>query len=173
MANVPILNMPVATALDGNEYVPIVQTGTNKRATTGLIAQTFASGVFSGAIEVVVDGFGYALNAGLACYLTVPFDCTIQGATLLGSTSGSTSVDIWKCTYAQFDAGATHPVSGDTICGSTPPTISSATKSSNTTLTGWTTTLSEGDILAFNVGATTAMTRVTLSVDVARVVSSS
>jgi hypothetical protein len=38
MANTPILNLPIATALDGSEYAPLVQAGVTKRATIALIA---------------------------------------------------------------------------------------------------------------------------------------
>ena len=38
MANTPISNLPVATALSGSEQIPIVQAGTTSRTTTGAIA---------------------------------------------------------------------------------------------------------------------------------------
>ena len=78
----------------------------------------------------------------------------------VGATANPTIVvDVWKCTYSQFDAGGTHPVSGDKITASAPPTISSATKSQDSTLTGWTTAFAAGDILAFNVNSATTKTR--------------
>lgn len=120
-------------------------------------------GLSVGAIEVVIDGGGSAITTGLKGYLNLPIAGTITEAKLLADQSGSIVVDVWKCTYAQFDAGATHPVSGDKITASAPPTISSATKSEDTTLTGWTTSFSAGDILAFNVNSATSITRVTLS----------
>lgn len=43
MSNTPILDLPVAPSLDGSEYLPLVQSGTTKRATATLIANT-ASG---------------------------------------------------------------------------------------------------------------------------------
>lgn len=120
-------------------------------------------------IEFVIDGAGSTLTTGLKGYLEVPFACTIVAATLLADQSGSVVVDIFKCTYSSFDASSTHPVSGDKITSSSPPTISTATKSQDTTLSSWTTSISAGDILAFNVNSITTITRVTVSLKVTKV----
>lgn len=117
-----------------------------------------------GEIMVVIDGGGVAITTGLKGYLgPVPFDGTITQATLLADQSGSIVVDVWKCTYSQFDAGSTHPVSGDKITASAPPTISTATKSQDSTLTGWTTSFAAGDVFAFNVNSASTIQRATLS----------
>jgi hypothetical protein len=92
----------------------------------------------------------------------VPFACTIVEARLLADRSGSVVVDVFRTTYANYDAGATHPVSGDKITASAPPTIASATKSQDTTLTGWTTSLAAGDILAMNVNSATTIQEVSV-----------
>lgn len=115
-------------------------------------------------IEFVIDGGGSALTTGMKGYIEVPFGFTITQVTTLADVSGSVVVDIFKCTYAQFDAGSTHPVSADKITSSTPPTISSATKAQDSTLTSWTTAISAGDILGFNVNSATTVTRVTVSI---------
>ena len=120
------------------------------------------------AIEFVIDGGGSAITTGVKGYLEIPYACTINRATLLADQSGSIVVDVWKTTYASFDGGATHPVSGDKITASAPPTISSATKAQDATLTGWTTSVSAGDILAFNVNSATTVTRITISLKVAK-----
>jgi hypothetical protein len=117
-------------------------------------------------IQFVIDGGGAAITTGLKGYLIIPFACTITQATLLADQSGSVVVNVWKCTYAQFDAGATHPVSGDKITASAPPTISSAVKAQDATLTGWTTSVSAGDVLAFNVDSVATIQRVTLGLKV-------
>jgi hypothetical protein len=81
----------------------------------------------------------------------------------LADQSGSIVVDIWKDTYANYP-----PTVADTITASAKPTISSATKGQSSTLTGWTTTIAAGDILAFNVDSITTCQRVTLSLKVTR-----
>lgn len=114
-------------------------------------------------INFLIDGGGVALTTGLKGFLEVPFNCTINRATLLADQSGSVVVNVWKDTYANFP-----PVVGDKITASAPPTITTATKSQDSTLTGWTTTISAGDILAFNVDSVTSITRVTLSLKVTK-----
>ena len=68
-------------------------------------------------------------------------------------------IDVWKDTYANFP-----PTSADSITGSEKPTLSSAQKNQDLTLTTWTTAVSAGDILAFNVDSASTVTRVTLSI---------
>jgi hypothetical protein len=121
------------------------------------------SGYAESAIEVVLDNAGSALNTGVALDLEIPFDCTINGVTMLADQSGSVVIDIWKDTYANYP-----PTDADSITASAVPTITTATKSQDNTLTGWTTSLSEGDTLRFNVDSVTTITRVTLSLDVTK-----
>lgn len=111
-----------------------------------------------GTIEYIIDGGGDAITTGIKGDLEIPFDCTIIAATALVDQSGSIVVDIWKDTYANYP-----PTDADSITSSTPVTVSSATKSQDTTLTGWTTTVSAGDILRFNVDSITTVTRCAVS----------
>lgn len=121
-----------------------------------------------GAVGITIDGAGAVITTGVKGYLSVPYGCTINSVTMLADQSGSAVVDIWKTTYSSFDAGATHPVSGDKITASAPPTISSATKSTDATLTGWTTSITAGDVLAFSVTSATTVTRVNLVLKVTK-----
>jgi hypothetical protein len=119
---------------------------------------------------ILNDGTDAELTTGLkANYLTIPFDCEIQEVILLADASGSIQVDIWKTTYANFDAGSTHPVDGDSITASATPTISTATKSLDSTLTGWTTTLSQGDILAYYIDSVTTIKKCSVILNVKKV----
>lgn len=114
-------------------------------------------------ISFVIDGGGSVLTTGVKGYLEVPFNCTINRATLLADQSGSVVVDIFKDTYANYP-----PVVGDKITASAPPTITTATKSQDSTLTGWTTSITAGDVLGFNVNSATTITRVTLALKVTK-----
>lgn len=136
---------------------------------TGVTGNTGPTGPAQVAnMEFVIDGGGSAISTGVKGYLTVDFNGFIQQAELLADQSGSIVVNIWKCTYAQFDAGATHPVVGDKITASAPPTISGAVKAQDATLTGWTTSFSAGDVFAFNVDSVATVQRVTLALKVLR-----
>jgi len=110
-------------------------------------------------INYVIDGGGAVITTGSKGYLVIDFPCTIQNATLLADQSGSTVVDILKSTYAGFPTTAS-------ICGGAEPTLSSAQKSQNSTLVGWTKTIDAGDILEFNVASATTVTRVTVALKV-------
>lgn len=114
----------------------------------------------SAGIAVVFD----APEADDQIDIVVPFACTITGVTLLADAAGDIVIDIWKDTYANFP-----PVNGDSITASAPPTLSSAAKSQDTTLTGWTTSLAAGDILRFNVDSAATVARVTLALALTRV----
>lgn len=113
-------------------------------------------------VEFIIDGGGSAITTGLKGYIEVPFDCRIDECSLEVDQSGSIVIDIWKCTYAQFDAGSTHPVDADSIAASAQPTISTDVKAQDAILTGWTRLLSERDILAFNVDSVSTVTRCTI-----------
>jgi hypothetical protein len=115
-------------------------------------------------IQFVIDGGGSVITTGVKGYIEIPFACQILGVRMLADVSGSIVVDIWKDTYANYP-----PVDADSITASAVPTISSATKSEDVTLTGWTKSIVAGDILGFNVDSATTVTRVTVSLTVRRV----
>ena len=100
---------------------------------------------------------------GLKGFVEVPFNGTLSQIDMVADRSGSIVVDLWKCTYSQFDAGSTHPVLADKITASTPPTISSGTKSTDSTLAGWTTALAAGDVIGFFVNSVSFIQRVTIT----------
>ena len=111
------------------------------------------SGTIATSFSWVLDGPSASDN----WEFRVPFDCTIVGNELYADASGSIVIDIWNDTYANYP-----PTDADSITASAPPTLSTADKSTDTTLTGWTTSLSAGDILKFNVDSVSTVTRVTL-----------
>jgi hypothetical protein len=147
------------TGPSGGPTGPTGPTGTTGATGTGLVSD----------IEFIIDGAGSAIGTGVKGYLYVDVAMTINQVTLLGDQTGSITIDIWKCTYAQFDGGATHPVAGDSITASDVPAISSATKFQDSTLTGWNTAIAAGSVLAFNVKiAAASITRVTLALKTTR-----
>lgn len=128
---------------------------------TGPTGATGPSGNVS--LDVIIDGGGVAITTGVKADVEIPFTYTITAARLLADQSGSIVVNIWKDVYANFP-----PTVADKITASAPPTLSSADHSQDTTLTGWTTSVSSGDILRFNVDSVSTVTRVTLSLTLAR-----
>lgn len=134
------------------------------KITTGtFIMARLPTEIKTAGIIFIIDGVGTTITTGEKGHLEIPFNCTIQQATMVADQSGSIVVDIWKDTYDNFP-----PTNADTITSATPPTITTAQKSQDTTLTNWTTTIASGDILAYNVDSCTNITRVTVSLEVLR-----
>lgn len=106
---------------------------------------------------ITIDGGGSVITTGLKGFLRVPVACTIVAATVLADQSGSIVIDVWKDTYANYP-----PTVGDTITASAKPTLSTAQKSEDTTLTGWTVSCAAGDVLGFNVDSVAMVQRVHL-----------
>jgi len=139
-----------------------------ERATgTGFVKVT--SGVMSvvtlkgAAIWVIGDGTA-VITTGIKGYLPIPYAGTIVAARLLADQAGDLVVDIYKDTYANFP-----PVAADKITAAAPPTLTADDKYEDTTLTGWTTSITAGDILAFEVTGTPAtVTQVTLELEINR-----
>jgi len=113
------------------------------------------------AITFAIDGGGSALTTGVKADVYVPYACTITAVTMLADQSGSVVVDIWKAAYASYP-----PTVANTITAAALPTISAANKSQDSTLTGWTTSISAGDTLRFNINSASTMTRVNLTLTV-------
>lgn len=114
-------------------------------------------------IQFIIDGGGSAITTGVKGDIMIPFNCSVIGWDIVGDTSGSIVVDIWKDTYANFP-----PAVGDTITGTEKPTLSSATKNQDISLTTWTTTFSRNDWLRFNVDSASTITRCTIVIRVKR-----
>ncbi len=95
--------------------------------------------------------------------LRVPFDCAIVGWTILCDASGSIVFDVWRDAFANYP-----PTVADTITASAKPTVSGSNKATSTTLTGWTTSLSAGDVLIANVDSTSGLGRARLYLHVRR-----
>ena len=110
--------------------------------------------VMSGSFGITIDGGGSAITTGVKGYIEIPYNMTIDRATVLLDQSGSIVVDIWLEQYVDYP-----PTDADSITSSTPPTVTTAVKSEDTTLTSWTTSVAKGDIIGFNVDSCTTATR--------------
>lgn len=112
-------------------------------------------------IGITIDGGGSAITTGVKGYRSFPVAGTITGVRLLADQSGSAVVDIWKDTFANYP-----PTVADTITASAKPTLSSQDHSEDTTLTGWTTSVSAGDVFGFKVDSASTITRLTLELTI-------
>ena len=145
----------------------ITLTGQNISLNIGTGAAQISSGnhnhTTSGSLGIVIDGAGSVISAGVKGYLKVPYDCTITSSEIVAKETGSIIIDIWRDTYANFP-----PTDADSITASATPTLSSAQKSQDLTLTNWAASLTGGHYLAFNVDSATTVTQATLTLNVRR-----
>lgn len=117
-----------------------------------------------GTIQYVIDGGGTVITTGIKNDLDVPFNAVLYGyQSLVDGASGKIQVDIWKDVFANFP-----PTSADTMVGGNPVLLSAVTSKSDTTLSGWTTQITKGDVLRFNVDAISALTKCTISLRLRR-----
>ena len=172
--------LPVQVGLSSTMIVPLsVPTGNpgapyvSKRTDLGSIA-SYAEGQFNQtfptALEFIFDGGGGSFPLGVACYYQPPFAGSFTSVYLLADQVGSFSCDIWKCTYANFDA-VSQPNVTQSIFNGGYPTITSGVKYLDTTLSGWTTSFARGDVFAMVVRSANSITRVTLNLQCNRALS--
>ena len=107
-------------------------------------------------LNFVIDGGGSAIATGIKGHIVLDGDFTVTGWTVIADQSGSIVVDVNRATYTDFPTTAA-------IAGSELPTLSSAQKNEDLTLSTWTTTLSARDVLEFEVDSVATVTRVTVA----------
>lgn len=100
-------------------------------------------------VTFTFDGQGSVLTTGKTIYTRVPMACTITKAYLVADASGNLTVDAWKDSFASYP-----PTNGDSITASATPALSSAQTYEDTTLSGWTTSLSAGDWVGASIEGT-------------------
>lgn len=118
---------------------------------------------YNGRLEFIIHGYGAVPKVGVFSDFVIPYNLTITSWTLLANRSGSVVLDIWKDTYANHP-----PTIADTIVGSAKPTLSSATKATSSTLTGWTTALNKDEIIRINVDSSSTLSKVTFTLNFTR-----
>jgi len=156
-------SQPAAAAANDGCYYRVTDEAslTEQSNGTSWTALKSGSAVVRRQVTVILDGGGAVLTTGVKAYLSLPVAGTWKKWRLLSTdsaaTAGSIVIDVWKDTYANYP-----PAVADTITASAKPTLSSANKNESSTLTGWTTAFSAGDVLGFNVDSVATVTKVQL-----------
>jgi hypothetical protein len=101
-------------------------------------------------IPFTLDGNGSSITTGYKGAVEIPFDCYIIAGRLSSPIACSVEIEVWRSTYAQLPQVAAHKISA-----TDPLVLSSAEKSQNTTLTGWSRQFTAGDWAGFNVASVT------------------
>ena len=84
----------------------------------------------------------------MLCYVVAPTACTIQSWDILVD-SGTATAGVWKVA-----SGTAIPTVSNSIVASAAPAIATGTAIHSTTLTGWTTSVAQYDILGINLTTT-------------------
>ena len=114
-----------------------------------------------GGVGITIDGLGGVISTGQKGYVYVPYNGTITGWSILSDQSGSCVVDVWKDTFVNFP-----PVVGDSIAGTEKPTLATQSSNRDLSLSTWTTSVSSGDVIGFNVDSATGVTRVNVLINI-------
>lgn len=107
--------------------------------------------------------------AGDLVTIECPFAGDIVASRMFGfdadglAMSGSAVGAWWKDTYVNHQ-----PTAADSIVAAAPPTLSAAAKSQDTTLPGWTVSISEGDILVASLATIGAFDSVQMQLTIER-----
>ena len=112
-------------------------------------------------IQFVIDGGGSAITTGIKGDLEIPFKCEIIAVRLFADQAATAVIDIWSDSFANYP-----PLVGDSITASAQPSLSASDKSEDTTLTGWTTSIPQGNTLRYNVDSNDVAERITVSLTV-------
>ena len=150
-----LLRINAANAQTGN-LLEITNTGGT------IISYADKYGLLHGTPRVMTfgsDGGGSVLTTGIKTYsIKSPFNGTITGWEIAGSSTGTITFDIWKNT------SGTAPVSSNSIVGSNPPKSTGNQFVSSTGLAGWDTDFNIGDIFAMVITAVTGYSQIILGI---------
>lgn len=114
--------------------------------------------VSAGSFNYVIDGGGAVITTGFKSVVEWGFNALITGWTILADQEGDIVVDVWKDSYGNYE-----PTVADTIAGTEKPTLAASKKNQDLTLTTFATTVTAGDIWAFNVDSVSAVKKVTIA----------
>jgi hypothetical protein len=108
---------------------------------------------------ISLDGGGSDITTGIKADVIIPYNMTVNSWTIISPQTGSIVVDLWKDTYSAYP-----PTSLDSIAGTEKPTLSSQNKNQDLALSTWTTSISAGDIIRFNVDSCSGIQKAVVSI---------
>jgi len=134
---------------------------TGSYVTGNVVRPSDTGNIAIGTITLSLNGGGSAITTGYKSFTSVNYSGEILSYTLLADKTGSIVIDIWKDSYANYP-----PTSGDSICASSKPTLSSQISNTDSVLTSWSKSFSAGDVFGFNVDSSSVVTNVNLTLKV-------
>lgn len=110
-------------------------------------------------IGITVDGGGAAITPGLKGYAQCPSSGTISSWTVLADQVGDVEFDVFVDPLASFPPTTS-------VVAAAPPELVAADSDTDSTLTGWSTAVTAGDVFGFEVISAATLERVTLQIEV-------
>lgn len=126
---------------------------------------TFPAIRMKAAVSLTLDARGQPIATGVAADQPVPFACVITGYQIIGDGTGGIVLDVWADEFANYP-----PTDADSITDAAPIALSGALIAEDYTLSGWSKTLAEGDVLRFNVDSNAGeLTKITVTLFLDRI----
>jgi hypothetical protein len=150
------LSVTGSTDSTGSGHIVTYNTASGLLAYT--LPDTFIANIKSGSFGVTIEGNGGVLTLGQKGYITVPYNGRITDWEIFADRAGACNIDVRKSTFATFPTQ-------NSITGSAPITMSAAQKASSSILTGWTSSISAGDVFGFTLNSATTITRLNLIIN--------
>jgi hypothetical protein len=119
------------------------------------------TGSVNGSLNFIVSNGTSVVTTGVKQWFQVPYNATITDWTITCSPVGSCVLDVKKSNYSSYPTFAS-------ITASVQPSIVSAQKATGNTLTGWTTSVSSGDMFEMEVVSVSDCTSILLSLSVTK-----
>lgn len=139
---------------DGTTY------GRKNNTWTAIVATSGgSSGPITRSVGFVIDGGSSVPTSGTYSTVEVPFAGTISSWSVIGDISGSAVLNIWK-------AAGTPPIAANSIVASAKPTLSGQKYVTSSTLSGWNTSISSGDLMTVHLESASLVKRVTVQLKV-------
>lgn len=144
-ANTQAANLILSGPTSGSAAVPTFKTPSNQ-------------------FRITFDGGGATLTGTPFAYSDSQFSGTIVGLVVLGDQSGTITITAKKSSFSGFPGSLADITGGNNIV------VTAAQKLSDTTLTGWTTSVTAGDCFEFKIsGSVTSFQHVQLFLNIAGV----
>jgi hypothetical protein len=110
------------------------------------------------AFNATFDNGGQVLAVGTKIRFFVPYAHNIVRVLIGADQTGSVVFDVWRDTHANYP-----PTVADSVCGSNKPTLVSAEKYDDQTLTGWSASASGAAWYVVNLDSVVTITNATLA----------
>ena len=135
----------------------------NSNNSTGWTLQTSSVTIGGGIVFQAkqANGITNDIEVGENQIISIPFNCSLTGYKIASANVGSITIDVQKSTYASYPTFTS-------IVGSSPITLSSSNKNQDSSLTGWSTSINQGDFIRFVVTANSGVYQFSLTLSTSR-----